>query len=190
MSGQLIYLVGPSGSGKDSLLRELEPLLTPQCVIMRRAITRVASQETEAAESLTEVEFKAQQQQGQFALSWQANGLYYGIRTDLDHHLQMGQTVLVNGSRAHWAQVLQRYPKAILALVKVPEPLLRQRLIARGRESIQEIQLRLERNRYMEQALERKAELQNTELWVIDNSGPLAQAVCQMKAKLSGLVVT
>ncbi len=189
MEGQLIYLVGPSGSGKDSILREVAPLLPQQCVIMKRTITRLTSQETEEAESVTEAEFQTQQQQGQFALSWQANGLHYGIRADLDQHLQTGKTVLVNGSRAHWPQVLKRYPKAILVLVKVPEALLRHRLVARGRESLQEIQLRLERNKYMEQALERKAQLQKTELWVIDNSGSLAEAVAQMQTKLSSLFV-
>lgn len=189
MEGQLIYLVGPSGSGKDSILREVAPLLPQQCVIMKRTITRPLSLDTEEAESLSAEEFIAQEQQGRFALSWRANGLAYGIRADLNQHLHAGKTVLVNGSRAYWPQVVQRYPNAILVLVKVPVSLLRQRLMARGRESLPEIQLRLERSLAMEQTLERHAALQNTEFWVVDNSGSLAEAVAQFQALLSEIWV-
>lgn len=189
MRGQLIYLVGPSGSGKDSILRELAPQLPSQCVIMQRVITRPTSPDTEEAEYLSPEDFLAQEQQGDFALSWKANGLAYGIRTELDHHLQAGKTVLVNGSRAHWPQVVRRYPKAVLVLVRVDYGLLKQRLIARGRESVQEIQLRLERNLSMEQALEHSTALQNTEFWVVDNSGSLAEAVAQFQALLSEIWV-
>lgn len=40
MAGQLIYLVGPSGSGKDSILRELAPRLDDKYIILKRVITR------------------------------------------------------------------------------------------------------------------------------------------------------
>src|SRR5690606_12808642 len=124
MTGQLVYLVGPSGSGKDSILRELAPVLPADYVIMKRVITRPSSPETEEAESLSVETFYQEEAQGAFALSWRANGLAYGIRTELDHHLAAGKTVLVNGSRGHWANVLARYPSAMLVLIKVEDALL------------------------------------------------------------------
>lgn len=184
MTGQLIYLVGPSGSGKDSILRGLAQTLPEQYHIMQRVITRRPCSLTESSESISEVEFIQQQQQGAFALAWQANGLRYGVRTELDHLLAAGKQVIVNGSRGHWQYALARYPSAILVLVQVQEHLLRQRLIERGRESLQEIQLRLERNASFEQRLEHETALQNTILLKIDNSGDLSYAIDQLTQQL------
>lgn len=187
MTGKLVYLVGPSGSGKDSILRELAPDLSSDFAIMKRVITRVCSAGTEDAESISLDDFEQQEAQGAFALSWRANGLAYGIRFELDQLLALGKTVLVNGSRGHWAQVLARYPSAVLVLVKVEDTLLRERLIARGRESIQDIQLRLERNTYLEQALRHKVALLQSPLWVLDNSQELEAAVACFRQHLSSL---
>lgn len=187
MAGQLVYLVGPSGSGKDSILRELAPALPADYVIMKRVITRPSSPETEDFESLSLEAFNQQEVQGEFALSWRANGLAYGVRTELDQHLVAGKTVLVNGSRGHWTNVVARYPSAILVLIKVDDALLRERLISRGRESIQDIQRRLERNAYVEQALKNKSSLLQSSMWVLDNSDELHVAVNRLRQQLSGL---
>ena len=184
MTGQLIYLVGPSGSGKDSILRCLAEQLPVDFHIMQRAITRPPCALTEDSEPLTEAEFSALQDQGAFALSWQANGLKYGIRNDLDAHLAAGKKVIVNGSRGYWQAAVARYPSAVLVLIQVEESLLRQRLIERGRESMQDIQLRLERNASFEQVLEHKSALQNTPLLKVDNSGDLTEAVAQLLQQL------
>ncbi|MEG3012356.1 MAG: phosphonate metabolism protein/1,5-bisphosphokinase (PRPP-forming) PhnN, partial [Pseudomonas sp.] len=43
MDGRLIYLMGPSGSGKDSLIEAArEPLRALGCEVIRRVITRSA----------------------------------------------------------------------------------------------------------------------------------------------------
>ena len=168
MAGRLIYLIGPSGSGKDSLLDAARPRLVERgCRLVRRVITRSAEAVGEAAQGVSPEQFAAMEAEGAFALSWQANGLSYGISKDIDDWLAAGDDVLVNGSRAHLAQTRERYPT-------VDQAVLRQRLIARGRESLADIEQRLARNARF------TAELiagHGAGLFVLDNSGPLAHTV-------------
>lgn len=81
MRGRLIYLIGPSGAGKDSLLDAARESLAGRGVrIARRVITRSAEAVGEAAHSVSPQEFERLEAQGAFALSWRANGLAYGDR--------------------------------------------------------------------------------------------------------------
>ena len=58
MDGKLFYLMGPSGSGKDSLIdASREPLRELNCEIMRRVITRSAESVGEDAIGVTPQEF-------------------------------------------------------------------------------------------------------------------------------------
>ncbi|MBN2992452.1 phosphonate metabolism protein/1,5-bisphosphokinase (PRPP-forming) PhnN [Pseudomonas cedrina subsp. fulgida] len=175
MAGRLIYLIGPSGSGKDSLLDAARPLLAERgCRIVRRVITRSAEAVGEAAQGVSSEQFAAMQAEGAFALSWQANGLCYGIPRQIDDWLAAGNDVLVNGSRAHLVQMRERYPTALVLLLTVDQAVLRQRLIARGREAMVDIEARLARNAQF------TAELiasNGAGLLVLDNSGPLEHTV-------------
>jgi ribose 1,5-bisphosphokinase len=195
MSGRLIYLMGPSGSGKDSLLNAARARLAERgCVIARRVITRSAEAVGEEAIALTAAEFEVQEAAGTFALSWRANGLAYGIPRQIDDWLAAGQDVLVNGSRGHLAQARQRYPELLAILLQVDEAALRQRLQARGRESAEQIEARLARSRSFvvggalaatvaAEAPPTAAPTENP--LVLNNSGPLDQAVTQLLQLLS-----
>ena len=82
--------------------------------------------------------------------------------------------MLVNGSRAYLAQTRVRYPTVLVLLLTVDQAVLRQRLIARGRESLAQIEERLARNAQF------TAELisdNSSGLFVLDNSGPLDNTV-------------
>lgn len=172
MTGRLIYLIGPSGSGKDSLLDSTRDELTRRgCRVVQRVITRSAEAVGEAAQAVTAEQFLAMQAQGDFALSWQANGLHYGIPKQIDEWLAEGSDVLVNGSRAHLPQARQHYPDLLAVLLTVSDDTLRQRLLARGRESVADIEGRLQRNSRF--ALELLAS--DSALFVLDNSGALEQ---------------
>ncbi|MBK1781939.1 phosphonate metabolism protein/1,5-bisphosphokinase (PRPP-forming) PhnN [Advenella sp. WQ 585] len=184
MAGKLVYMVGPSGSGKDSLLQALENGLPDDCIIMKRVITRPENSPGEVADSVSMQVFEQIEAEGGFSMSWRANGLAYGIPKDLDRHLAEGKTVLVNGSRSYCTHVSQLYPDVIIVLVAVKPELLRQRLVNRGRESLQEITLRLERNSCFEQVLQNKLSLQQLSFFLLDNSGDLKQAVGQLRDKL------
>jgi ribose 1,5-bisphosphokinase len=175
MAGRLIYLIGPSGSGKDSLLDAARPRLAERgCRIVRRVITRSPESVGETAQGVSPERFAQMQAEGAFALSWQANGLSYGIPRVIDDWLAAGDDVLVNGSRAHLAQTRERYPTSLVLLLTVDQAVLRQRLIARGREALADIEARLARNARF------TAELiagNGAGLFVLDNSGPLDHTV-------------
>ncbi|VVO30000.1 phosphonate metabolism protein/1,5-bisphosphokinase (PRPP-forming) PhnN [Pseudomonas fluorescens] len=175
MAGRLIYLMGPSGSGKDSLLDAArEPLVDRGCRIVRRVITRSAQAVGEAAQAVSVDEFITLQAQGAFTLSWQANGLFYGIPKEIDGWLESGLDVLVNGSRGHLPQACERYPVLLALLLTVDQPVLRQRLLARGRESLPEIEARLARNADFVASLRASEDKQ---LRLLDNSGPIEQTL-------------
>ena len=166
MTGKLIWLMGASGSGKDSLLTELRQREQTQLLVAHRYITRDASAGSENHIALSEQEFFTRAGQNLLALSWHANGLYYGIGVEIDLWLHAGFDVVVNGSRAcgRWA----RYQSALLPVcLQVSPEILRQRLENRGRENAGEINARLARAaRYTPQ-----------DCLTLNNDGSLRQSV-------------
>lgn len=181
MQGRLIYLMGPSGSGKDSLLQAARVLLEAHnCRFARRVITRSAESVGEDAVGVTPAEFERLEGEGAFALSWRANGLAYGIPREIDDWLLAGQDVLINGSRGHLEAARQRYPHLLAVLLQVDEAVLRQRLLARGRETAEQIEQRLARSRELQQE-------DSGETVILDNSGPLQQTVTRLLSLLDGI---
>lgn len=173
MDGRLIYLMGPSGSGKDSLIEAArEPLRALNCEVIRRVITRSAESVGEDAIGVTPQEFEQRKRAGDFSLAWQANGLSYGIPVEIDQWLLDGKHVLVNGSRANLRQALETYPTLVPVLLTVRDDVLRERLLRRGRETLEQIDARLARN-----ALFKERRSTDKPMHLIDNSGDLADAV-------------
>lgn len=147
MNRRLIYVMGPSGAGKDSVLDWLRQQL-PQGVPVhwaRRSITRPACAGGEAHEPVDMAAFEALEAAGAFALAWRANGLCYGIRHSQLRSLQAGGWVLVNGSRGHYQNALARYPGATGLHITAPAQVLERRLLARGRESAEAVRARVAR---------------------------------------------
>lgn len=145
--GRLIYLIGPSGAGKDTVLRWVaeHPPRTGRLHVARRTITR-ADDPTEAHEAVTAEQFDALSRSGTFALEWDANGLRYGIRREQLAPLADGQDVIVNGSRGHLEQARHAFPGLFAVQVTTPPEVLRLRLLARGRETPAAVEARLARN--------------------------------------------
>ncbi|QVQ26695.1 phosphonate metabolism protein/1,5-bisphosphokinase (PRPP-forming) PhnN [Achromobacter deleyi] len=144
--GRLIYLMGASGSGKDTLLRLMRTGLrgAEPVLVAHRYITR-DSGDTEDALRLTPEEFARRAALGCFALRWTSHGLHYGIGVEIDAWLGGGAAVIVNGSRAHLEQAHARYPALTAVEVSVDPALLALRLAGRGRESAAQISERLAR---------------------------------------------
>ena len=147
MSRRLVYVVGPSGAGKDSVLGWARHHLasTPSIHWARRTITRAARPGDEVHEALDDLQFLALRERGAFALNWQANGLHYGIRHCETAPLDHGHWVLVNGSRGHLDATRSRFPGVVVVHVSASPDTLRQRLLARGREGPAEVEARIHR---------------------------------------------
>ena len=142
----LVYLMGPSGSGKDTvlrLLRERQPAHRP-LLVAHRYITRPGGAD-EASLHLPPDEFDRRAGLGCFALHWHSHGLRYGIGVEIDTWLAIGATVVINGSRAHLAQAHARYPGLTAVSLQVDAAVLRARLVGRGREDAAQIAERLAR---------------------------------------------
>ncbi|WP_454712267.1 phosphonate metabolism protein/1,5-bisphosphokinase (PRPP-forming) PhnN [Cupriavidus nantongensis] len=176
----LFYLMGPSGSGKDALLRALRERLRAnhRIVIAHRYITRAADA-NEASVALTPDEFHRRRALGCLALHWHSHGLHYGIGIEIEQWLARGLTVIVNGSREYLPQAVARYPRLCAVHVRVQPEVLAARLRQRGREAEDAIAKRLARAR---QAFDVPAGCRLVE---IDNSGALESAVAAL-AQLVG----
>lgn len=151
MNARLVYVMGPSGAGKDSLLAWLRQRLpaTGPLHWAQRTISRPLQQPgtpgTEQHESVSPATFAALRDAQAFALHWHANGLGYGVRHAQLAPLLQGQWVLVNGSRAHLPQALAAFASLLPVHITASPQVLRERLLARGRETPAEVDARVQR---------------------------------------------
>ena len=147
MTTRLIYVVGASGSGKDSLMTYARTCLASETRVLfaHRYITRVADAGGENHVALTPEEFESRCKAGLFAMHWHSHGHAYGIGIEVNQWLAKGITVVVNGSREYLAEAAKRYPELLPVWVEVSPEVLRERLEARGRESASEVEARLAR---------------------------------------------
>jgi ribose 1,5-bisphosphokinase len=170
--GRLIYLIGASGVGKDSLLNEARKV-RPDWLVAHRYITR-DSGTTERCVTLSEAEFAKRQAMGMFCLHWQAHGLCYGVGTEVEDWCRRGAHVLLNGSRRALPQAWERFGATLLpVVVTASTAVLRERLEQRGRETPEQIADRLARHLEIEEELARE----HPELARIDNGGTLQQSL-------------
>lgn len=160
MTGTLVYVMGPSGSGKDSLIAYIRKSINASYAqtwnsavhtrkglrpifFSRRYITRPANAGEERHYCLTREEFRFRKNSGGFALSWESHGLCYGIGSEIDMRLAVGAIVVVNGSREYLPEATKKYPALVPVLVSARPDVLRERLEKRGRENAKDIDERL-----------------------------------------------
>jgi ribose 1,5-bisphosphokinase len=147
MSHRLVFVIGPSGAGKDSVLRGLRAnwSFAAPAHFACRTITRPVSPDDEQHEAVDAHSFRQMLQAQIFCMHWQANGLSYGIRQTELAPLGTGQWVFVNGSRGYLPQVLQTWPNATVVHISASHHVLAQRLTQRGRETMDAVARRLAR---------------------------------------------
>lgn len=168
--GRLVYVMGPSGVGKDSVLNGARPRLKDRGVVFaHRYITRPADAGGENHVALTEEEFADRLNRGCFALHWRSHGHAYGLGREIDIWMESGLTVVMNGSRGYLDEASRRYPDIVPVLITASSEVLAERLKCRGRECDEEIVRRLRRAEDF--AVAREGVIR------IENNGPLEQAV-------------
>ena len=142
-----MLVVGPSGAGKDSLLRHAMTHFAgdTRLVFPRRLVTRAADASAEDHDSVDSQRFEELAKAGALALSWGAHGLQYGVRRDIDAHLAEGQIVVVNVSRTILEQASRDYPNAVIAEISAEPHLRAARIAARGRETHDDAERRSQR---------------------------------------------
>ena len=130
--GPVIAVVGPSGVGKDSVMRALSAR-QPGYRVVRRVITRPAAK-SEDFEPVSEARFEQMQLEGAFALHWRAHGLLYGVPARIERIREGARGVLVNLSRGVLGEAQARFGDMITVSLSASPDILARRLESRGRE--------------------------------------------------------
>jgi ribose 1,5-bisphosphokinase len=179
--GRLVYVMGPSGAGKDRLLDWLRARLPEgsRVCFAQRTITRPADAGGEAHLAATEAQFDAALARGEFSMHWRANGHRYGVGREIERWLAAGSTVVVNGSRDYFAIAKARFPQLEAVHVLAPADVLQSRIARRGREDPGAAARRLARNARLE-GVSRGAAL------VLVNDGPIEAAGARLAAFVAG----
>lgn len=144
----LVIVIGPSGSGKDSLITGARAALSsnPAFYFTTREITRLSNAGGEMHLALSEEEFLQRRDSGVYAICWYAHDTWYGINRTIEDQLAEGKVVVFNGSRDAIGQARKRFPGVKIVYISAPDTVLAQRLTARGRESDPQVKERMVRN--------------------------------------------
>jgi ribose 1,5-bisphosphokinase len=172
----LVLIVGNSGSGKDSVIREtarMWPTELPPLMTTRRYITR-PPHESEPFLSVTQAEFEQMRSRDCFCLTWTSYGMAYGVPKEILLDLDRGKPVLVNVSRSVIQPARDHLPGVRVAYVHVPLAVSIMRIQQRGREAERTLGYRDRIRRAQQHPGLAQADV------IIDNSGSLDDAADQL----------
>ncbi len=144
-SGTFVCVVGPSGAGKDTLIRLARERLGEGFLFPRRLVTRPPSA-FEDHTILSEEDFERGVRDNLFALHWRAHGLGYAIDRTVLAAMAEGAVVTCNISRDVIVAAQRTFAGVKVVLVTATDVAIAARLLARGREGPADIDARLRRN--------------------------------------------
>ncbi|MBR0723943.1 phosphonate metabolism protein/1,5-bisphosphokinase (PRPP-forming) PhnN [Bradyrhizobium manausense] len=145
--GRLVLVVGPSGAGKDTLLRLAQSACAddPDVVFPRRVVTRASSADEDNV-AVSADDFVRARDHGDFAVHWEAHGHSYALPLEINDDIRAGRAVVANVSRTVIAALRQAYADVVVVAITAPPDVLAQRLAARARHSDGNIADRLARS--------------------------------------------
>jgi len=143
-----VILSSPSGGGKTTISRALLARRTDvgYSVSCTTRAPRKGEVDGRDYHFLTELEFLARRERGDFAESARVHGLWYGtLRSEVEKVLGSGKHVILDIDVQGAAQIHRAFPQAVLVFVLPPsgEALLA-RLRERGTESAAQLERRLQ----------------------------------------------
>jgi ribose 1,5-bisphosphokinase len=145
--GRLVLVVGPSGAGKDTLLRLAQAACVEDhdIVFPRRIVTRESSADEDNM-TMSPDEFRGACEHGDFAVHWDAHGHSYALPQGINDDIRAGRAVVANVSRTVIGALRQAYANVVVVTITAPPDVLAQRLAARARHSDGNIADRLARS--------------------------------------------
>ena len=148
MAGGFVFVVGPSGAGKDTLIRlaRAELCNDPRFSFPRRLVTREAST-WEDNDTIDEESFARGHAAGAFTLSWRAHGLGYALPGSCRDAAEAGEVVVCNLSRTLIGEARRKLPNVSVVEVTASVAVLAARLALRGRSEDGHIGARIARSR-------------------------------------------
>lgn len=119
-TGTLVLVIGPSGAGKDTLISAARAKLAANArlVFPQRILTR-APVGSEGHCSVARRTFAALESAGALLLSWQAQGVCYGLPASIRDDLAAGRTVVANVWRDAVPLALAIWPRVHVIEVAV-----------------------------------------------------------------------
>ena len=146
--GLFLAVVGPSGSGKDTIIEALCKQL-PNIKRVKRYITR--EQQKAGGEDSYNIDFdtfRKLERDGGFAFSWSAHHLKYGLPITIFDEINVGKSLIANISRSILDQLSDKFEYYEIILITASDKILAERLEKRGRESKAQIEERLARSSF------------------------------------------
>lgn len=141
MNTKIVLIVGPSGVGKDTLIKGARKILKEDVNFVKRYITRKPDK-SEKNYFVDDYAFKILKDNSFFISTWNAHDNHYGIAKN---NIIDGLNI-ISVSRSKIKDFEKSYDEVYTINITVPKEELKKRLFNRKRESLVEIEKRLNRN--------------------------------------------
>ncbi|MEM7257346.1 MAG: phosphonate metabolism protein/1,5-bisphosphokinase (PRPP-forming) PhnN [Pseudomonadota bacterium] len=180
-AGTMIVVVGPGGSGKDSIMRAAKPTLESgkHAHFVKRVITRECKPERENHHSVSPGQFRQMAERGDFAVYWQAHSLWYGVPINTLSQIKRGHTLIVNGSRDALPDFRSTYPHCQAVWINVSKKIQMERLKARHVKPSAEMHSRLQRT---------VTQSPDPQDFILNNDGTLADSTDEFISLVIGTI--